>query len=405
MVRIAVASVALSVAVIMVTMAVIAGFGRELTGKTMAFSGEVVVTPSGGVWGGGAGSAVFEDSSDVWLRGVIADPRVERVEGTFSTGAIMQGGGNAYGVVQGVQVMGVDSAYDFAAIRRMLVGGEVPDYGGEVRSRGVLMSALLAGSLGLEVGDVTELIVVGDSPGRNRVQVVGVFSSGMQEFDQGMVFADIRTVRHFAGVDSDSVAGSGVVDSYRIYLRDGVAGSSVGADRVAHMQDKLCYDISDDVHSAAAVRDIYPQIFDWLDMLDLNTWIIMVIMLLVAGVNMSCALLVIVMESRKMIGVLRSQGITGWGLQKIFLMRSCYITFWGMVWGNVVGLVVCGAQAQWGVVRLDAQAYMLDRVPIAVNTGDLLLVNGLTFVVITALMVVPTALLSRIKPDDNLRYS
>lgn len=403
MVPIATASVALSVAVILITTAIIAGFNGQISDKVAAFTGDITISKGGDILGfgpredsgdgeGQSGTLIYDSNFVDALR---ADHRVGRVEAVSSTGAIMQGAK----AVQGVQLMGVDSSYEWGAIRGMVTRGKLPvfDGGRGGSGRGLVVSEQLAQMMELEIGDITDLIIVGNTPGRHRFRVEGVYMSGMQEFDKGLVFTDIRTVRSIAGLDS------GAIDGYRIYLALPEGVSSPEDHDV--MVDELCYELSDFEHSARGARDLYPQIFDWLDMLDLNTLIIMIIMFAVAGINMSCALLIVVLEGRRMIGVLSSQGMRVWGLRTIFLIRSCYITAWGLFWGNLVGLTLCFAQARWGIISLDAQAYMLNRVPIDVNLWDVVMVNVTTFGVITSLMIVPIAILSRIKVDDNIRYS
>lgn len=381
MTPIAVLSVAISVAVVLISGAIISGFKGEISGKVTSLSGDVVVR--GGSAGAFMGEFLVYDTA--FVRGALALPGVERVEGVVLAAAILR----SESAVQGVALRGLRLGYDRRFLESVLVEGALPDYGVRESERDVLVSRYLALSLGLKAGDVTELLFVEQDHRQSRFRVAGIYDTGMVEFDKGLIFGYAPTVIRVAGLDSTAI------DSYQVYLADGVAQGRA---------QEVAMELTDFSNTTAlTTADVFPQIYDWLSMLDLNAMIVMVIMLLVAGVNMICSLLVIVLESRQMVGVLLSEGIGRGSLQGIFVLRSCYITFWGLIWGNLVALVLCYVQSRWGVLELDSQAYMLSRVPIDISLGYSLVVSLASFVLLTALMTIPTAVLSRMKPDGSLK--
>lgn len=381
MTPVAVLSVAISVAVVLISGAIISGFKSEISNKVTSLTGDVVVR--GGSTIAFSGEPLVYDSA--FMARALALEQVDRVEAVVVGSAIVR----TEHSVQGVALRGVDKGYNSEFLASVLVDGALPDYQVSGNERDILISAYLSDALSLKTGDVADLLFIGDNARQSRFRVVGLYDTGMVEFDKNLVFGYAPTIVRVAGLDSLAI------DSYQVHLKRPTSNDSAEA---------VAAELTDFTNTTAlTTTDVFPQIYDWLSMLDLNALIVMIIMLAVAGVNMICSLLVIVLESRQMVGVLLSEGIRGWSLQQIFVMRSCYITFWGLVWGNLLALGLCLVQSRWGVVELDAQAYMLSSVPIDISWGYVLLVDIISFVLLTALMMIPTTVLSRMKPDGSLK--
>lgn len=389
--RIAVVSVALSVAVMILSVAVMLGFKREVTRKMTGFASHVTLTDIRGI-----------ESLDA--RPVRRTPHLEALirstEGfvAFASYALKGGIVRTDDAVEGVVLKGVDDAYDWTSFDEWLVEGVLPRIGDTVRTKDILLSRNLSERLRLGVGDRVEMLFVeqGDMPRRDRFKIAGIYSSGMDEMDNTIVMTDLRNVQRLAEWDADEVTG------YEITT----VSPDQAASFAARLGRTLLWDDEDDTANLAAVgiMERYPNVFDWLQAHDVNAAVVIVVMLAVAFFNMASALLVLVLERTRMIGLLKALGMRNGALRRIFLYRAAFITLRGLAWGNALGVAICLIQQQFHVVKLNAEGYLLSEVPVALGWGWWLLLNAGFVAVIVALLVVPACILSTVKPDESIRY-
>ena len=389
--RIAVISVALSVAVMLLAMAVIMGFKQEVSRKVAAFSGHAVVN---GVRGVGT------LDSDPVRRSARAEELIRTTEGFVSLAPYAVKGGivRTADAVQGVMLKGVDGDYDWSSFGQWLVEGELPRVGDSVRTKDILLSRGMAEKLMLGVGDKVEMLFVetGDRPRRDRFKVAGVYESGMEEMDGVVVVTDIRNVQRLSEWGPDEISG------YEILTR-----SLAGADTFARTLGRtLLYDDAEDSENLAvtSVRERYANIFDWLKAHDVNAAVVIVIMLVVAFFNMTSALLILVLERTRMIGLLKAFGMRNGCLRRIFLWRAALVTLRGLAWGNAAGLGLCLVQKWTHLVKLSSEGYLLSEVPVSLGWGWWLALNAGFAAAIVALLVIPTAVVSGVKPEETIRY-
>lgn len=388
--RIAIFAVALSVAVMVVSLAVIVGFKEQISQKMSAFSAHVVVTDVGGVQR--LNAEPFTES-EALRRLVASHEGFVRMQRYAERGGIVR----TSEAVEGVLLKGVGVDYDWQPVREWLVEGALPRVGDSIRTKDVLISRSLSDRLQLGVGDRIELLFVetDEAPHRDRFKISGLYSSGMEEMDNRVVFTDIRNVQRLSLWNTDQISG------YEIFL------SSL--DRAEAFAEELDHNLlySDEelpAVTAVAVQRLYPNIFDWLKAHDVNAAVILVIMLVVAFFNMSAALLILVFERIRMIGVLKALGMQHRSLRRIFLYRALYIALRGLVWGNVAGLTLCVVQALFEVVKLDSEGYLLSSVPIGLEWGWWLLLNVGFVASIVVLMLLPASVVATVKPDETMRY-
>lgn len=389
--RIAVVSVALGMAVMILAMAVIMGFKREVARKMTGFAAHVAVTDIRGV------NAL--DAQPV-RRSAHVEELIRRTDGFVAMAPYAVKGGivRTADAVGEVMLKGVEADYDWSYFREWLVAGELPRVGGEVRTKDILLSRTLADKLLLGVGDKVEMLFVepGEMPRRDRFKVAGVYESGMEEMDGVVVVTDIRNVQRLSEWGPDEISG------YEILTR-----SLAGADTFARTLGRtLLYDDAEDSENLAvtSVRERYANIFDWLKAHDVNAAVVIVIMLVVAFFNMTSALLILVLERTRMIGLLKAFGMRNGQLRQVFLWRASFITLRGLAWGNAVGLGLCFVQRYFHVVRLSSEGYLLSEVPISLGWGWWLALNAGAVAAIVALLVVPTYIVSTVKPDESIRY-
>lgn len=389
--RIAVVSVALSVAVMILALAVMMGFKREVTRKMTGFAAHVTLTDVRGV--------NTLDSEPI-RRSAHTEELVRSTEGFVSLAPYAVKGGivRTSDAVGEVLLKGVDKTYDWSFFDEWLVEGELPRVGDSLRTKDILLSRNLAQRMQLKVGDPAEMLFVeaGDMPRRDRFKVVGIYSSGMDEMDNAVVVTDLRNVQRLSDWTPDEISG------YEIFISD----LAVADDFSRTLGRTLLYDDSEGMENLAvsSIRERYPNIFDWLRAHDVNAAVVIVIMLIVAFFNMTSALLILVLERTRMIGLLKALGMRNGALRRIFLYRAAFITLRGLAWGNAVGVTLCLVQHWFHVVKLSSEGYLLSEVPVALGWGWWLALNAGFIAAIVALLVVPTYIISSIKPDEAIRY-
>lgn len=389
--RIATLSVALSLAVMLLSMAVIMGFKREIAHKMSAFSSHIVVTDVRSLRMVNATPIRSSAYLDSLLH---ATPDIDRVARYARRGGIVR----TAEAVEGVVLKGVDSDYDLSLFEEWLVAGTLPRIGDSVRTKDVLLSDWLARRLQLTVNDRLEMLFVepDKAPYRDRFKVTGIYTSGMEEMDRTMLLTDLRNVQRLSQWGPDEISGY----ELRIHALDEAPHSA------AQLDERLFYDPTDhtDYLTAQSVQELYPGIFDWLKTHDMNAVVILTVMLIVAFFNMATALLIIVLERIRMIGVLKALGMCNRALRRIFLYRAAWIALRGLGWGNLVGVGLCLLQAHFHLIKLDAEGYLLSAVPIDLTWGWWLGLNLGFTAAILLLMWLPASVVATVKPEETMRY-
>lgn len=396
MLRVATFCVAVSVAVMLVALGVVSGFRSEVSDKVAGFAADIQLTAQGSGNSYEAPPVIYDSALVTDIHSV---PGVRHVQRFAAKAGILR----SDSTIQGIVLKGFGPEADTSFLHRQMVAGHIPTYTDTARSRDAVISSTLARSVNLDVGDRFEILFVGgDAPRRDRLRVAGIYSSGMAEFDRMTVIGDLGVVQRLNGWTSGQIGG------YEILLRPSAAMDGVAellAETVhASPLDGWGEESSQGNLEVTTVRDRYPQIFDWLDMLGLNTTIVIVIMIIVAVVNMASGVLIVVLEQTRTIGILKALGMGNGMLQRIFVLHSGSVTLRGMLWGNVVGLGLCLVQQYAGVLTLDPENYMMAVVPVRVEWLTVILLNAGTFIAITVMMVLPTFIISRITPDKSIRF-
>ncbi len=386
MLRVAMLGVSLSVAVMLVSLGVVGGFRGVIAEKIRGFAADMQIT----AW------AASDRETDAITYDTLLASRVGQLPEVASIQRIALKTGVIRGdsSIQGIQLKGVGAEADLRFFESMLVGGALPRFNDTLRSREALLSQQLCARFGLQPGDRFELLFVGDDhePRRERLRVAGIYRSGLEEFDQNLVIGDLGVVQRLNGWSREQIGG------YEIRLHD-----PRRADLAANRIRPLFADQQQHLRLQTA-REQYAQLFDWLAVLGTNSTIIIVIMLVVALVNMVAGLLVIVLEQTRTIGLFKALGMPNGMMQRIFIFRSMSITAWGMLWGNLAGLGLCLLQQRFHLLRLDPSEYLIAEVPIRLDWIEVAALNIGLFIVVTLAMSLPTLIISRITPDQSLRY-
>ena len=391
MVRIATMTVAVGMAVMIIALAVVTGFKKEITAKLVGFGAHVRIV------------SLYSNNS-LETDPIHADPRLEEAIselpdfGSVSRYALKGGMIKTPDAIQGVALKGIGADYDTSFLNAHLLRGTVPATGGESRAKDLLISENTARTVGLDVGDRVEMLFIDTSRPvrRDRFKICGIYSTGMEELDNSMTFTDIRNVQRLNGWDEDTISG------YEVLTTD--------FDRIEEFSQAVyqtVFNLADDMEDILKVEDVIglnPNTFDWLRAHDVNATVIIVIMLLVAFLNMVSAMLIILLEKTSTIGILKALGMRNGRVQKVFLLRSFKIVAVGMLWGNVIGIGLALLQKYTGALRLDSAGYMLSEVPINLDWTWWIALNAGVPLVMLLLMTVPAHAVSSIKPEKTIRY-
>jgi len=382
--RLAVTSVALAVIVMLIAWAVVVGFKNQIRDKVIGFVAPIHVQS-------------LDKNESVEETPFVLDSllinRLNSIEGISHYQMVANKAGmiKTEDEIQGVVLKGVDENYDWTYFSNCLVEGKTPEYQSGERSTEVLVSKVIADKMLLGVGDDVRLWFIDkDMQARGRkFTVTGIFETGLTEFDERFVFADLNQIRKLNGWTEDE---TGLLE---ISLDQGF-----DADKV---NEKLYYSLPASLASYTA-RESNPQVFDWLDLLDTNVWLIMVLMLLVAGITVISMLLIIIIERTSTIGLLKAMGASNGFVREVFLRRSLRILLLGMLIGNVIGLGFCFLQQYTGLIKLPAETYYLSAVPIELHLTTVILINLGTFLLWVLMLLIPTSVINRISPTKSIRF-
>ena len=259
-----------------------------------------------------------------------------------------------------------------------------------VRSDEVLLSKMVADRMLLSVGDPVRVWFIDeDMQARGRkFTVKGIFETGLSEFDERYVFCDLNQIRKLNRWEPNE---TGAVEVW------------TDPDDMDKVNEKLYYSIPATLASYT-VRESNPQIFDWLDLLDTNVWLILVLMFLVAGITMISMMLIIIIEKTSTIGLLKAMGATNRFVRRVFLHRSLRILLVGMLIGNLVGIGFCLIQYYTGFIHLNPETYYLSSVPVELHLITVLLVNGAALALWMLMLLIPTSIINRIRPSKAIRF-
>ena len=388
-VRIAMAGISIGLAVMIVSVAVVIGFKNQVRDKVVGLASEVIVTSLDDAQLYMTAPVAAGDSL---LDAITKKPYVSHVQRySVKPGMIMTSDN-----FQGMVLKGVGQEYDLTYISQHVIDGEIPLFTDTAATNKVMLSKSMADKLKLKAGDKIYTYYVDDNVRARRLTVSAIYQTNFSAFDDYFLITDIYTVNRLNKWEPDQVSGVEIdVDDYS---------------RIDEVNDNLrssLFESSDKYGQSYFSRTIVeanPQIFAWLDLLDLNVWVILILMTGVTGFTMISGLLIIILERTNMIGVLKAMGADNNSIRKIFLSFSVFLIGRGMLWGNIIGLSLCLIQYFFQPVKLDPSVYYVNSVPIELNVFIYILLNVFTLVVSVLMLVGPSYLISRIHPARSIRY-
>ena len=380
-------SVCLSVAIMIVAIAVVAGFKQEIRSRATGFMGSVMLVQPGQ----SPLNEQYPFSETLSYRGQLqAEPGVRSVSGVAWRSGLIK----TEEQIDGLYFKGVDSLYDFSFFRSCLVDGALPDYRGRISSD-ILLSRSTADKLGFSVGDEVVVYFIGEPVKVRKFRLCGLYDARLDEIDTQMAVADRRQIQRLNGWAADQVS------SIEIRTAD-----NVSVERMAERIEERIFLSGQDGDTAlfvTHVKRLYGHLFDWLALLDLNVLMILLLMVAVAGFNMISAILIILFEKISAIGLLKAVGMTSREVGRVFMLRAGALVGKGMLWGNALGIGLCLIQRHTRLLRLDPASYFVSFVPIRLSLGQILLLDLAAAILIMAVVSLSTRFIARVSPDRTMR--
>ena len=383
-VLISIISIALSLAVMFMSVVILTGFQKAIREKVIGFGGHIQVTH-------------FSLTQSLEPIPIPRNPgmldTLRRIPGVTHIQAYATKAGiiRANGEIQGVVLKGIGPDYDWTFFKDKLTEGEIfniPDTGKTDR---VLLSKTIAGMLKLKTGDDLRMyFITGTDILGRKFRISGLYDSGMEDFDKMYVIGDIRHIQKLNGWDSDQIGGLEIlVDDF---------------DRLDQVGEEVYHSVGFSL-DASTIRQIYPQIFDWLDLQDMNVVIILALMVLVSAITMISTLLILILERTRMIGTLKALGMRNAGIRKIFLYNSLYITGSGLLIGNSIGFAISLTQQAFGYLKLPVESYYVSVVPIHLNLLHIIILNAATLLICYLVLIIPSMIITRVSPVKAIRFN
>lgn len=389
-IRIAMWGIAVGLAVMIIAVSVVVGFKNEVRGKVVGLGSDITVTDLDSQNSYETNPVSVNDSLMHVFRTTEGVKHVQRY--STKAGMIMTDD-NFLGMV----LKGVAEEYDWDFLRKHLQEGEIPAFSDTASSNRTLISRTIANKLHIKLGDkLYTYYVNGDQVRARRLEVAGIYQTNFSMYDDLFLLTDLYTVNRLNSWKPQQV--SGVELEIKDYTRK--------EEIKELLRDKI--DMQTDSYGSTyyvqSIEEMNPQIFAWLDLLDLNVWVILILMTGVAGFTMISGLLIIILERTNMIGILKALGANNWAIRKVFLSFSVFLIGRGMLWGNLIGLTFVVIQSHFSLFKLDPATYYVDAVPVEFNFWLFLLLNVCTLIVSVGMLVGPSYLITRIHPAKSIRF-
>jgi len=391
-VNIALFGIVLGLVVLILSVAIVTGYKSEVGRKVIGFGSHLQI--------------VNLDSNQSFETTPISDnqPFVEELKNIDGVNhvqvfATMLGVIRTDDEIQGVVLKGIGPDFDWSFFQENKVSGEPFHVQDTLRSNKVWVSKQMADLLKLKLGDDLYMFFIPQSeavPRQRKFELAGIYKTSLEEFDRMFVLVDINHIRRLNNWKAEEISGFEIlVDDFKKLSEQEKAVHSLLLRNMSENSPVL---------QVESIKEKYRHIFDWLGLLDMNVWVILVLMVLVAGFNMVSSLLVIILERTQMIGILKAMGARNWSIRKVFLYFSVLLILKALVVGNILGVGICLIQQYTHVFKLDPTSYYLEYVPINLKVWHLVLLNLGTVAVTILMLLLPSYFITKISPEKTIRF-
>ncbi|MBT7896569.1 MAG: ABC transporter permease [Flavobacteriales bacterium] len=383
-IRIAILAIALSVAVMLLSVIVLSGFKNNISEKVIGFGSHIKISKFNN------NQSYENDPLDFDLNmysKIQSSGFVKNIQ-VFSTKAGIIKNNNE---ILGVVLKGVGNDFNWSFFNENLISGEIfpiNDSLGKITNN-ILISESISKKIGLKSGDNLIMYFIQEPSRVRKFLISGIYKTGLSEFDDIIIIGDIKHIQNLNDWNNNKIGG------YEIVIND----FDKLEENTKIIDDLISYDLN-----AQSIKEINPQIFDWLALQDFNVLIIIILMLIVGSVNMITSLLIIILEKSKFIGILKAIGASNWSIRKVFLYNSIYLILNGLFWGNSFALSFAFLQQSFNIISLDETIYFMNSVPISIDLSSILMINIGTVIICYLTLIIPSIIITKISPVKSIRF-
>lgn len=389
-VTIAVIGIALGLAVMILSVAIVTGFKSEISNKVIGFGSHIQIVNYDS-------NLSFEtapiNKQQTFYNDINELTGVKNIHEFGIKAGIIK----TQTDIQAVVLKGVGANFDWSFFDQNMIEGESFRVNDSTTTNNIIISSYISKILNLKVGDKIAAYFIQQPPRMRSFTISGIYETSLAEFDEKFALIDIKHIQKLNNWDDNQISG------FEILIED------------FSQLDKMTEDIRSIVGfhfnpdgtklKVLSIKEKYPQMFDWLDLTDMNVWIILILMIAVAGFNMVSGLLILILERTNMIGILKAIGTKNWSIRKIFLYQSGLLISKGLLWGNIIGIAICFLQLKFQIFKLDPSSYYLEAVPINLKIWHILALNSGTLTITIIMLLVPSYIISRLSPEKTIRFN
>lgn len=382
-IKVSITGIALGIAVMIIAVAIVTGFQKKITEKVIGFGGHIQI-------------GNFDFNNTIQSNPINTDNQLERkiknIKGVKNIQVYAQKAGmiKADNQVQGIILKGVDYNYDWSFFKENISEGKIPEIKKNIKNENVLVSKYLANKLNLKINDKLRTYFITEDNLRARAFIIsGIYETGLEEFDKKFIIADISHIQKLNNWDSSMVEG------YEVLINN-----FKDLDKIAiEVYNATNYNLNTNT-----IKDLHPEIFDWLGLTDMNVIVIIVIISLISSVTIISILLILILDKTNLIGILKSLGASNINIRKIFIYNALYIISKALLIGNLIAILLCIIQLRYGIFSLDQTSYYLKSIPINLNIWHILIINGGSILLCLLALMIPSFIISKISPIKAIKY-
>lgn len=387
-IKIAIAGVAIGLAAMILALSIVIGFKKEVRNKVVGFGSHIQITNLNNTTSyetlpvavtPGLLDTLSHETGIAHAQIYATKPSIIKTDSAF----------------QGIILKGVGEDYDWDFFKKNMIDGKIINPDDTTITNQVIISKNIADKLNLKTGDSFISYFVQERSAR-KFNITGIYSTNFEDYDKLFVITDIRLIQRLNKWQPDQVSGIELLVNdfeqldqltQNIYL------------------DMMTYrDVDGNTFLTRSIKEMNPMIFSWLDLLDMNVWVIMILMFAISVFTMISGLLIIILERTNMIGILKTLGARNFNIRKTFLYVSSFLILKGMLWGNIIALTVLLLQRYFGLIKLDPNTYYVSEMPVDINILHIILINIATLTLSVLAMVGPSYLIAKISPAKSLRF-
>ncbi len=375
-------AVTLSVTVMLLSIMISTGFKNQITEKIIGFAGDITITS---YVNNQSYESVPINKNQSLIYDLQSNKNIVNVSSFATKAGILKNENEILGVV----LKGVSSDYNWDFFKKNMVSGNTLTLSDSISSNNIIISKQVAKNLNLSLGESVFMYFAQDPPRVRKFLIHGIFSTALSDFDDLFVIADIKQIQKLNNWQTSQIGGLEIkINDFR------------KLDEVA----EFVYNKTDYNLKSESIKERFPQLFDWLDLQNMNVFLIIVLMVIVALVNMITVLIIIILEKVQLVGILKSMGLSNWNVRKIFLYQSIKIATLGLILGNLLAFILTFLQKRFQFLKLDSSIYYMQYIPVDYDFFSVLIINIVTIVICYLALIIPSAIITKMKLINSIRF-